>query len=143
MKEKKQETFKVKGKTVSVKKKSYVGTVVSTKMAKTVTVEWDRFIYIPKYERFLKRRTKVHAHVPEFIKVEEGDKVKIFATRPLSKTVNFAVMENLGKEKHYAIKKEAQQESKTLKQTEDAKLEEKKKKELKETKDQEEKEETQ
>lgn len=135
MKENKQPTFMVKGKSVSVKKRSHVGTVVSTKMAKAAVIEWDRFIYIPKYERYLKKKTRVHAHIPDFIKVEEGDKVKIFATRPLSKTISFAVMENLGKEKHYHIKKEAQQEAKTKK--EELKEEVTKKKETKDTNEEE------
>jgi len=115
---------------LSVKKRSHVGTVISTKMQNSCTVEWERRYYLPKYERHTKRRTRVHAHVPEGVEVNEGDKVRIYASRPISKTINFVVMENLGKEKHYAAKKEAKEEAEAVheakheKEAEEAKSEE-------------------
>ncbi|MCF7866552.1 30S ribosomal protein S17, partial [Candidatus Woesearchaeota archaeon] len=57
-----------------------------------VTVEWERRKYIPKYERYEKRRTKVKAHNPEEIDAKVGDKVIIAETRPISKTKNFVVI---------------------------------------------------
>lgn len=104
----------VKGKALCVKKKSYVGTVVSTKMQRTVIVEWERKVFIPKYERYLKRKTRVKAHQPEGIEIQEGDRVRIFACRPISKTVNHVVMENLGQEKNYLVTKEGKEESRSV-----------------------------
>jgi small subunit ribosomal protein S17 len=75
--------------------RSFVGRVVSTKMQKTVTVEWDRVKYIHKYERNEKRRSRVHAHLPSSIQVKDGDIVKITETRPLSKTKTFVVVEKV------------------------------------------------
>ena len=80
---------------LSLRGRQFVGVVVSTKAQKTVTVEWPRAYYIPKYERYEKRRTKVKAHVPEDLKVTLGNKVKIVETRPISKTKNFVVVEVL------------------------------------------------
>ena len=71
----------------------FKATVVKAKMKKTVTVQWDRRIYIPKYERYQVRRSKVTAHLPACIEVEAGDSVKIAECRPLSKTKKFVVME--------------------------------------------------
>jgi small subunit ribosomal protein S17 len=82
---------------LSTRGRVFKGTVVSTKMAKTATVEWDRREYIPKYERYEKKRTKIHAHIPSELKVEEGDVVKIMETRPISKTKTTLVIENLTK----------------------------------------------
>ncbi|MBW2998522.1 30S ribosomal protein S17 [Candidatus Woesearchaeota archaeon] len=98
--------------TLNVKKKSFTGVVVSAKMHNTVAVEWSRRVYIPKYERYLNKRTKILVHNPECIDTKEGDIVKIFRTRPLSKLVNFVVVENLGSEKNFLLKKEAQEEAK-------------------------------
>lgn len=75
----------------------FVGTVISHKMAKTITVEWPRQIYLSKYERFEKRRSRVKAHLPSCIKIKVGDRVKIAECRPLSKTKNFVVIEVLSK----------------------------------------------
>jgi small subunit ribosomal protein S17 len=71
----------------------FVGTVISDKMQKTVTVEWPRRKFVKKYERFEMRRSKVKAHNPESIDAKTGDLVKIAETRPLSKTKNFVVIE--------------------------------------------------
>ena len=56
--------------------------------------------------------SRVAAHVPEEIDVEEGDMVRIAECRPLSKTKNFVIIENLGKEKGFALRMEGRQESK-------------------------------
>ncbi|MBI4095436.1 MAG: 30S ribosomal protein S17 [DPANN group archaeon] len=73
----------------------FEGTVISDKMQKTVTVEWPGMSYIPKYERYEKRRSRVHAHNPACISAKVGDKVRIVETRPIAKTVKFAVVERL------------------------------------------------
>jgi len=78
---------------LSTRGRKFIGEVVSDKMSKTVTVQWDRRKYIPKYERYEKRRTKVKAHNPETINAEKGDIVRIEETRPISKTKNFVVSE--------------------------------------------------
>jgi small subunit ribosomal protein S17 len=84
---------------VKVRGRIFTGTVVSSKMQKTVTVEWPRKKFNTKYERFEMRRTRVKAHNPESIDAKDGDLVRIAETRPLSKTKNFVVIEIV---KHHA-----------------------------------------
>ena len=83
---------------ISVRGKTFTGKVVSAKMHKTVVVEWERRVLIPKFERYEKRRSKVSAHNPEEINAKEGDIVKIRETRPLSKTKKFIVVEVVSNE---------------------------------------------
>ena len=109
--------------TTPIRKNSFTGTAVSTKMSNTVVVAWDRIVRLPKYERFLKRKTRIIAHKPGCIPVEEGDRVKVHETRPLSKTKHFIIIENLGKERHYLEKKELKEEGKVMEVEEEKKEE--------------------
>lgn len=78
-------------------------------------MEWEHRHFIPKYERYERRHTKITVHAPDCLDVKEGDMVRIAETRPLSKTKNFTVIKNLGREKGYALKKEGREESKVVK----------------------------
>lgn len=75
----------------STRGRTFTGTVTSDKMTKTVTVEFERRHFVPKYERYERRSTKVKAHNPEDMNAREGDVVTIRETRPISKTKNFIV----------------------------------------------------
>lgn len=55
-------------------------------------VTFHRYYYVPKYERYMIRRSKIKAHVPKCLDIKEGDEVIIGETRPLSKTINFVVI---------------------------------------------------
>lgn len=83
---------------LGVKRRTFVGTVVANKAQKTATVSWNRRYFIPKYERYEMRRTKLHVHLPTCIPTQEGDRVRIIETKPISKTKNFVVIENMGRE---------------------------------------------
>lgn len=80
-------------KKISTRGRTFIGKVVSDKASKTVTVSWAHRKYLPKYERYEKKITKIKVHNPESINAKEGDKVKIMETRPLSKTKHFIVVE--------------------------------------------------
>ncbi len=70
------------------------GTVVSTDMERTVVVEREYEVKVPKYDRYMKRRSKIPAHVPGVLEpLSVGDNVKIAETRPLSKTKSHVVVE--------------------------------------------------
>ena len=43
-------------------KRTLTGLVISDKMDKTITVKVERQVKHPKYGKFIKRSTKVHAH---------------------------------------------------------------------------------
>lgn len=84
--------------TLPVRGKVLDGLVVSSKMARTVTVERDYLHYIKKYLRYEKRRSRIMAHNPPCIEARDGDKVRIAECRPVSKEVAFVVVEVAGKE---------------------------------------------
>ena len=65
--------------------RSASGTVVSTKMDKTITVLVERRIKHPLYGKYIKRSKKIHAHDEED-QCQEGDLVTIEETRSISKT---------------------------------------------------------
>ena len=79
---------------LSVRGQIIEGTVVSTDMERTVVVEREYEVKVPKYDRYMKRRSRVPAHVPEVLEpLSVGDEVKIAETRPLSKTKSHVVVE--------------------------------------------------
>lgn len=80
---------------LSVRGRIFEGVVVSDKTKKTVTVQWQYFHYIPKYERYERRTTKIAAHNPPCIDAKKGDKVRIAECRPISKTKSFVVVEKI------------------------------------------------
>ena len=69
------------------------GIVVSDKPKNTVIIERNYLQYIPKYERYERRKTKIAAHKPPCVEAKTGDKVKIGECRKLSKTKSFVVIE--------------------------------------------------
>jgi small subunit ribosomal protein S17 len=78
---------------LSVRGSVIEGNVVRSKMQKTIVVERSFERKVPKYMRFEKRRSKIHAHNPPCINAAEGDRVRIAECRPLSKTKSFVVVE--------------------------------------------------
>lgn len=70
------------------------GIVSSNKMQKTITVIWERQVRHQRYEKIVKRRTKLHAH-DEHNEAKVGDLVEVMATRPLSKTKTWRLVKVL------------------------------------------------
>ena len=84
----------------STRGRSFKGKVIK-KFPKRVVIEFERTIYIKKYERYAKRKTKLHARLPEcmFNKINIGDYIEIKECRPISKIVHFIVINKIsGKE---------------------------------------------
>lgn len=73
---------------------------VTKKFPARVVVEFERTLYIKKYERFLKDKTRLHARLPENIEARVGDYVKVQECRPLSKIIHFIVTEVVRKGEH-------------------------------------------
>jgi len=78
---------------LKVRGRIFFGKVIAAKAQKTVKIEFPRLHPLPKYERFERRRTRIHAHNPSCINAVEGNNVKIMECRPLSKMKNFVVIE--------------------------------------------------
>jgi small subunit ribosomal protein S17 len=73
-------------------RKERIGTVVSDKMDKSITVSEVTKIKHPIYGKFMKRTKKYVAH-DEKNDAKAGDTVKIMETRPLSKTKTWRLVE--------------------------------------------------
>ena len=69
-------------------KRTLIGTVVSDKRNKTVTVLIERRVKHPIYGKIMIRSSKYHAH-DENSEYKLGDTVEITESRPLSKTKNW------------------------------------------------------
>jgi small subunit ribosomal protein S17 len=76
--------------------KTFEGVVIR-KFHKRITIAFERMIYIKKYERYAKSRTKVHARLPVCMEKEIniGDLVQIKECRPLSKIIHFVVFKKI------------------------------------------------
>ena len=74
-------------------KRILVGTVVSDKTDKTVTVLVERKVKHPLYGKIIRRSKKYHAHdETNAFKGKIGENVKIRECRPLSKTKSWEVL---------------------------------------------------
>jgi len=74
---------------------------VTKKFKNRVVIEFERMVYVRKYERYYKSKTKIHAHLPTCIEnqVQIGDLIRIQECRPLSKIIHFVVIKKIkGKE---------------------------------------------
>jgi len=78
-------------------RKTFIGEVVSDKMAKTVVVLVKRRKKHPLYRKIVEKRKKFYAENLKGAKT--GDTVKIAETRPLSKLKRFEVLEIIKKAK--------------------------------------------
>jgi small subunit ribosomal protein S17 len=78
---------------IAVRGKLFQGMVTSAKMKNSAVVEWGFDQFIPKYERYERRNTRITVHNPPCISAKEGDTVTVVETRPLSKTKSFVIVE--------------------------------------------------
>ena len=76
--------------------KTATGTVVSSKMDKTISVLVERKVKHPLYGKFIRRSTKLMAH-DEANECNEGDVVVIEASRPLSKNKSWRLQKVVSK----------------------------------------------
>ena len=79
-------------------RKTRIGTVVSNKMEKTISVAIERRVAHPIYKKYFKKTTKLMAH-DEKNECHIGDVVKIMETRPLSKQKRWRLVEIIEKAK--------------------------------------------
>ena len=71
-----------------------LGTVISDKRKKTITVEVRRLFKHAQYGKYLYRSTHLHAH-DEKNEAKSGDVVRIQETRPLSKQKRWTLVEKV------------------------------------------------
>ncbi len=73
-------------------RKERTGTVVSTKMAKTIVVKVVRRVPHPRYKKIVNVTKKFYAH-DEKSAAKEGDAVLIRETRPMSRLKRWELVE--------------------------------------------------
>ena len=72
--------------------RTLTGTVTSDKMQNTIVVMVERRVKHPKYRKFIKRSTKVHAH-DQGNTAAMGDLVVVQECAPLSKTKSWKLID--------------------------------------------------
>ncbi len=68
------------------------GTVISNKMRDTISVLIERSVKHPKYGKYVRRSTKLHAHDPGN-QCQMGDVVSIVSCAPISKMKHWKLVE--------------------------------------------------
>lgn len=74
--------------------KEIIGTVISNKMDKTITVAVTNKIAHKKYSKIIAKTNKYYVH-DAYNECEIGDKVKIKETRPLSKNKRWILLNKI------------------------------------------------
>ncbi|MEK6940327.1 MAG: 30S ribosomal protein S17 [Nanoarchaeota archaeon] len=78
---------------ISLRGRRLEGKVIKINLNKGAVIEWHRQIYLSKYERYEKRRSRIHTHKPDCIDLKLGDIVTAVETRPIAKTKSFIIIE--------------------------------------------------
>ena len=81
---------------MNTKKRELIGKVASDKNDKTITVKVETYKKDPIYKKRVKYSKKYTAHDEENL-AKVGDKVRLVATRPLSKTKRYELAEIIEK----------------------------------------------
>ena len=81
---------------ISLRGRTFKGRVIK-KFPKRVCIEFERTVYVRKYERYANTKTKLHARLPDCLKenIEVGDYIEIKECRPLSKIIHFIVVKKI------------------------------------------------
>lgn len=80
---------------IKLRGRIFDGQIKSKDTHRSAVITWDRLVYIPKYERYMKKRSKIRVHNPSCINAQIGEKVRAVETRPISKTKNFVIIGKL------------------------------------------------
>lgn len=86
--------------TLNVKDELFRGKVVKKDINRSATIQWERSIYIKKYERYDVKRSRMRVHNPMCIDAEIGQEVIVARTRPVSKTKNHVILTVVNKEQN-------------------------------------------
>lgn len=80
----------------STRGRTFEGTVTK-KFPKRVVIEFERTVFVKKYERFYRKKTRLHARLPDVMasQINVGEYIKIRECRPLSKIIHFIVIEKI------------------------------------------------
>ena len=84
---------------ISLRGRTFRGKVIS-KFPRRIAIEFERTLFIKKYERYSKKKTKLHARLPNCMEntINIGDYIEIKECRPISKIIHFIVVKKIIKE---------------------------------------------
>ena len=85
---------------------------VTKKFPQRVVIESERTVFVPKYERFYKKKMRIHARIPQGFAVEVGDYIRVQECRPLSKIIHAVVIELVRKAQVAVVKTETKENAK-------------------------------
>ncbi len=78
---------------LAVKNELFTGKIIKRDTNRSATLEWNKSVFVPKYERYEVRRYRLRVHNPTCLDAHIGDKVIAAKTRPLSKTKNLVIVQ--------------------------------------------------
>ena len=73
------------------------GGKVVRKLHKRIAIEFERMIYIRKYERYARSKIRIHARLPDCMEdlIQVVDLIRVKECRPLSKIIHFVVVDKI------------------------------------------------
>lgn len=78
----------------AVRGRFFEGTIIK-KFTTRVVIQFERTVYLRKYERFYTKHSKVHARIPAGMELAVGDYIRVQECRPLSKIIHAVVVEKI------------------------------------------------
>lgn len=84
----------IHAKAVGTRGRVFEGTVVKVFPMRAV-IESERTVRIKKYERFYKKKMRLHSRIPVGMSLQVGDYVSVQECRPLSKIVHSIVISKI------------------------------------------------
>ena len=78
---------------LKVRGRSFRGKVIK-KFPRRITIAFEKILFVKKYERYMKKKTKIHSRLPDCMKdeINVGDYVEVGECRPLSKIIHSVVI---------------------------------------------------
>ena len=83
----------------SIRGRTFEGTV-TRKFPNRVAIEFERTVKAYKFDRFYKKKTRIHARLPIGMDVHIGDYIKVQECRPLSKIIHHVVIQKIRSGQH-------------------------------------------
>ena len=79
---------------VGTRGRTFEGSVVK-KFPRRAVLEYERTVFVKKYERFFKNESRIHARIPDNLDVKVGDYILVQECRPLSKIIHHVVIKKI------------------------------------------------
>ncbi len=93
---KENKAVEIVGKGVNPRGRSFEGEIIK-KFSDRVVIQFERVLYLRKYERYEKRKTKLQVKITSNFKenLAVGDYIEVKECKPLSKSIHFIVTKKI------------------------------------------------